>query len=109
MAFLKNQLLNGQTFLHPHVGGGLTHAKAKIKTLYGLAKSDWKVENKTMSYNVIIPANTTGTVTLSTNNIKNINIKNSKGQSLDNSSLKQSGNTVSMNLGSGNYTFTYPI
>jgi alpha-L-rhamnosidase len=94
---------------NPHVGGGLTHAKAEIKTLYGLAKSDWKVENKTMSYNVIIPANTIGTVTLSTTNIKNINVKNNKGQSLDSSNLKQNGNTVSMNLGSGNYTFTYPI
>ena len=88
---------------HPHPGGGLTYAKAEIETMYGKAKSSWKVENEKFIYEVIIPANSSGTVTL----------PNAKGKSVkfNTEEMKQensvSGNNLIVKLGSGNYVFEY--
>ena len=43
-------------------GSGLTHARAWLKTVYGLAESAWKLENGQFVWDVTIPANTTATV-----------------------------------------------
>jgi len=48
----------------PHPGGGLTNAEAQIETLYGLAKSAWKIKNDQLIYHVTVPTNTTATVTM---------------------------------------------
>jgi alpha-L-rhamnosidase len=50
--------------IHPHPGGGLTHARARHVTSYGLAESSWKIEGETFILSVIIPPNTTALVTL---------------------------------------------
>jgi alpha-L-rhamnosidase len=52
------------TILHPRPGGGLTCARAKLETLYGLLISDWKMENGTFEYTVVVPPNTSATVYL---------------------------------------------
>jgi len=49
---------------HPHPGGGLTNANAEFKSMYGLVKSAWEIKDGQFVYHVIIPANTTATVTL---------------------------------------------
>ncbi|MFY0653381.1 MAG: glycoside hydrolase family 78 protein [Cyclobacteriaceae bacterium] len=49
---------------NPHPGGGLTSATAEINTLYGTAKSSWKIEGEQFIYEVTVPTNTTATVTL---------------------------------------------
>lgn len=48
----------------PHSGGGLTNANTEINTVYGVAKSSWKIEGDQFIYDVTVPANTTATVTL---------------------------------------------
>ena len=48
----------------PVIGGGLTWAKASVETLYGLAASDWKLENGTLTVTVTVPVGTTCDVTL---------------------------------------------
>ncbi|MHB1033198.1 MAG: family 78 glycoside hydrolase catalytic domain [Pirellulales bacterium] len=48
--------------IHPHVGGGLTQAKASYDSIRGRIATDWKVENGTFRLKVTIPANTTATV-----------------------------------------------
>ncbi len=48
----------------PRPGGGLTHAKARHITPYGLAESSWKIENGTFTLDVIVPANCSALVTL---------------------------------------------
>lgn len=50
--------------LRPHVGGGLTHANAKLKTAYGELASQWKQGNGKFEWTVTVPANTTATVHL---------------------------------------------
>jgi alpha-L-rhamnosidase len=50
--------------IHPRPGGGLTHARARHITPYGLAECAWKIEDGKIDLDVIIPANTTAQVTL---------------------------------------------
>jgi alpha-L-rhamnosidase len=48
--------------IRPQIGGGLTHARAKFRSIYGDIESAWRVEGKTVKLNVTIPANTTATI-----------------------------------------------
>ncbi len=50
--------------LSPHPGGGLTNASADFKSIYGLIKSGWKIDNSHLTCNFEIPANTTATILL---------------------------------------------
>jgi alpha-L-rhamnosidase len=50
--------------LRPQPGGDLTCARATLDTLYGALISDWKMENGTFEYTVVVPPNTTATVYL---------------------------------------------
>ena len=87
----------------PHPGGGLTNVTAEINSIYGIVKSAWEIKNEQFIYNVSIPANTTATVTL----------PKSKGASiqLNSAPLKKEfqtkGNDIQLELGSGNYQFSY--
>ncbi|GHO99738.1 alpha-L-rhamnosidase [Reticulibacter mediterranei] len=46
----------------PHPGGNLTHARASLRTLYGLAESAWVIENGEITLKVTVPPNTTASV-----------------------------------------------
>ncbi|HSN22986.1 MAG TPA: alpha-L-rhamnosidase C-terminal domain-containing protein, partial [Methylomicrobium sp.] len=48
--------------MHPHLGGGLTHATAELHSMYGIIRSAWTQENDHFDWMVIVPANTTATV-----------------------------------------------
>jgi alpha-L-rhamnosidase len=50
--------------LRPQPGGGLTHASGKLKTPYGDLISEWKIDNGTFNWMVVVPPNTTATVHL---------------------------------------------
>lgn len=52
------------SILRPHPGGDLTYACGKLQTLYGEIVSQWKLDNGTFDYSVVIPPNTTATVYL---------------------------------------------
>ena len=49
---------------HPQPGGGLTHARATLQSMYGLIVSDWQIENGTFEWEIVVPPNTTATATL---------------------------------------------
>ncbi|MBM7572984.1 family 78 glycoside hydrolase catalytic domain [Aquibacillus albus] len=46
----------------------LTSVSGEYKSVYGTIKSEWKIQDDTLHYNVSIPANTTATVWLPTSN-----------------------------------------
>src|SRR5665648_87928 len=95
--------------LEPHVGGGLTNADAEFTSLYGKVKSAWKIDGDDFIYEVTVPANTTATVTLPAISSDNLKMN---GQLLTPEvklTLKTSDKNVSLNIGSGNYTFRYPM
>ncbi|MGQ8337169.1 glycoside hydrolase family 78 protein [Sunxiuqinia sp. A32] len=91
----------------PHVGGGLTNANAEFMSMYGEVKSSWKIEGQEFVYEIVIPANTTATVTLPEAKVEQVTINSSAlNENVDD--LKEQGNAVVLNLGSGSYQFRYP-
>jgi alpha-L-rhamnosidase len=44
------------------LGGGITHATAEFRSVYGLIRSAWRIEQDTLDWKITIPANTTATV-----------------------------------------------
>lgn len=88
---------------HPHPGGGLTNAKVDFESMYGAVRSAWEIKEGKFIYEVIIPANTTGTVTLPNARGKSIKL-NSEDMELN---TYNSGNDIIIKLGSGNYIFEY--
>jgi alpha-L-rhamnosidase len=92
-------------FLAPHPGGGLTHAKAVYKSMYGEIKSDWKTEGNQMVYDVTIPANTTATVTLPSASPEKVLLNDSPLKN----DAQQNDEGVTLKLGSGEYRFSYPM
>ncbi|MBT2293136.1 glycoside hydrolase family 78 protein [Paenibacillus albidus] len=50
--------------IKPLQGGTLTHASAKYESLYGTIESSWEMTDKGVSYQFVVPANTTATVML---------------------------------------------
>lgn len=94
---------------HPFPGGGLTSANAEFVSLYGLVQSSWEIKGEEFSYKVVIPANTTATVTLPKASLETIKLNNSAlNDGLKKTSLVQ-GTDVVVSLGSGTYVFSYPI
>ncbi len=94
--------------LAPHPGGGLTHARAVYQSMYGEIKSDWKIENNEMVYEVTIPANTTATITLPSATPGKVLLNSGSLSSKSVDAQEKNGNTT-FNLGSGNYRFSYPM
>jgi alpha-L-rhamnosidase len=45
-------------------GGGLTHARARHRTPYGLAECTWKIDAGQIEVQVVVPPNTTAQITL---------------------------------------------
>ncbi len=90
--------------LAPHPGGGLTNADAEFASVYGKIKSAWKIDGDNFVYNVTIPANTIATVTLPAAQAAQVETAAElKAQ------LTQSGNNVTIQLGSGTYSFSYRL
>jgi alpha-L-rhamnosidase len=50
--------------MRPQPGGGLTHARARHRTPYGLAECAWRISDGQIEVEVVVPPNTTATVVL---------------------------------------------
>ena len=94
---------------NPHPGGGLTRAAAELKTMYGIAKSSWKIEGGAFNYEVVIPANTTANITLPKAKSSSIYLNDKSLSEISKQKTKDSGNDVIIELGSGIYHFKYNI
>ncbi|MBA4411429.1 MAG: alpha-L-rhamnosidase [Odoribacter sp.] len=95
--------------LAPHPGGGLTHANAEFASLYGKVKSAWKLDGNDFVYEVAVPANTTATVTLPNAKAEQLTVNAQAMSASIKESLKQTAKGISLNIGSGNYQFRYPV
>lgn len=96
-------------FLAPHPGGDLTNAAATFQSVYGEIKSGWKIENGQMVYEVKVPANSTATVTLPSAKLENVTVNSASLKENTLMAASQTGKTVSLKLGSGEYKFSYPV
>ena len=95
--------------LAPHPGGGLTNANAEFKSIYGKVKSAWKLEGNDFIYEVTVPANTTATVTLPSAKADQVTLNAQAIPGTLKETVKQTDKGVSLKVGSGSYTFRYPI
>ncbi len=50
--------------IEPHPGGGLDSAAADLQTGYGLLSSHWRLSNDSLWIDIVIPANTTSTLSI---------------------------------------------
>ena len=90
-------------FLEPHPGGRLNTVNASYESMYGKIKSSWNVEEGKMFYEVEVPANTTARVKLPKARLESIEMHDDLTVK-----AKQNENDVIVNIGSGNYKFSYP-
>ncbi len=93
---------------HPHPGGGLTSANAEFLSVYGKIKSNWEFKDNYFSYEIVIPANTTATITLPEAELENTILNGRKPKSDIQKKMKQTDDGVVLELGSGTYRFGYP-
>lgn len=91
-------------FLAPNAGGGLTNVNATFNSVYGPIKSEWEVSNGQMTYIVEVPANTSAEVVLPKAKVAEVTMPGNLK-----SNAKQNGADVTVTVGSGAYTFTYPM
>ncbi len=64
--------------LSPHPGGGLTAVKAEHRSMYGLIRSSWAIQDDRFIYHVSIPANTTASITLPKTNSPTVEVTTDK-------------------------------
>ena len=99
-----------EILIAPKPGGKLTYASAELITLYGPAKSSWKIENGLFKLAVIIPANTSATIVLpnaAAEKITEQGIDVTKVKAISNNSTE--GKDVKLRAGSGTYFFEYSM
>jgi alpha-L-rhamnosidase len=76
--------------------------------MYGEIKSDWKIEGNQMIYYVTIPANTSATITLPSASSDEV-LRNDKPLKSVSENFSQNEGNVTLELGSGEYRFSYPL
>jgi alpha-L-rhamnosidase len=93
----------------PHVGAGLTRARASLETSYGTLASAWSVTGGQFVLDVTIPVNTSATVTLWATRIDRVQ---ETGRPVSGAAgirdVQQRGNDVVVVVGSGQYHFSTP-
>ncbi len=96
------------SLIQPHPGGGLTSAKATLESPYGKVASGWQIKDKSLIVDVVIPPNTTATLTLPKAGDKAVTESGkpvAKAEGVR--SVQQKGGVLVAELGSGVYRFEY--
>lgn len=100
----------------PNPGGGLSYAGATYNSAYGTYKSKWTKQANNYIYDVTVPANTTANVKIPKLLANSITIKEGTTTIFDNdayisgvsgiNSLNNYSDYITLNVGSGTYSFT---
>lgn len=91
----------------PVVGGGITSAKTSLETSYGTLSSDWRVVNGAMTLTVVVPPNTSASVTLRNTTTTAAREGGAPLAGLTGvRSVRADGKDVIVEVGSGRYVFT---
>jgi alpha-L-rhamnosidase len=89
-------------------GGGLTHAQATYRSLYGEIASQWHLHDGMFTLTVTVPPNTSATVRLPAGSGKGVTESGhalSIGEGIK--KVRQEGCTTLVEVGAGTYTFAY--
>ncbi|MCD6289033.1 MAG: glycoside hydrolase family 78 protein [Anaerolineae bacterium] len=95
--------------VQPRPGGGLTYARASLNTMYGPTASGWELDdNGQFTLRVTIPPNTTAIIRLPRARASDVR---EGGKALEQvrgiHQVREEGQSVVIEAGSGEYTFTY--
>lgn len=90
--------------IRPQPLGELTYAKAEYDSIRGKIVSDWRIVDGTFHLDVVVPANTTATISLPTS--EPAKIKESGGAVKP---VQADGARTAIEVGSGKYQFTVPF
>lgn len=92
--------------IRPEVVGDLTWAKASYDSVHGEIVSSWKRQGEQLTLDIVIPANTTATVFLPTQNAATVTENGiSLTQAKNVKRLRLEENRIALAVGSGNYHF----
>jgi len=95
--------------IQPEPDDHLTYAKTRFSSVYGELGVEWHLISGKMKMAVSIPVNTAATVILPGAQLKNVS---EQGIAIDQNiagvfAVKETGNKVTVEIGSGNYEFEY--
>jgi alpha-L-rhamnosidase len=94
--------------VRPRPGPGFNFAKATLMTPYGVAASGWRIENGRTTVTVRVPPNARGTVVLPGARLESVREGATAVQAAAGvTSARQQGDDVTVEVGSGDYEFTY--
>ena len=94
--------------VRPQPGGGFTYATATLMTPHGEAASGWKIDGDRLRMTVRVPANTRATVNLPGAQLQDVREGSSPlASTVGVTRSTQVGDTVVVEVGSGNYDFVY--
>jgi len=95
--------------VRPEPGGGFTYATATLMTPHGEAASGWKIDGDRLRVTVRVPPNARATVNLPGAQAQDVREESSPLASTAGITRStQAGDTVVVEVGSGNYEFAYP-
>lgn len=113
VAGLNTDILNPgyrHILISPRIGSGLTYAKAGLESMYGEIRSAWEVTGTKMKMHITIPSNTTATVTLPGAELDNVTEEGIKLEAVEGvTGYEQAEEGVRLELGSGNYRFSFGV
>jgi alpha-L-rhamnosidase len=96
--------------MRPRVVGDLTSAKARHKSMYGWIASDWKIEDGDFEWKIEVPANTTATVYVPTQNAQSVRESGKPAASAAGVKfLLMEGSLAVFEIGSGRYSFASQV
>ena len=98
------------TLIQPQPGGGFMSVKASHQTMYGKISSAWTRKGGSFELAVEIPANTRATVRLPRAQLAKV-MEAGRALAAGNgiTGVRQDGDFVAVEIGSGQYRFVYPV
>ncbi|GIK74575.1 MAG: alpha-L-rhamnosidase [Chloroflexota bacterium] len=96
--------------IHPMPGDGLTGARASYDSVHGRIVSDWQIDGDRLRLHIAIPANTSAEVTLPGASLAEVTESGAPfAEATGVSHPTQRGADLWLTVGSGRYTFEYPL
>lgn len=97
--------------IQPQPGGGFTNVKAQHTTMYGVASSAWQIKDGRFELTVEVPVNTQATVRLPKAKLASVTEGGAAMQKANGivREPQQDGDFVVVEVGSGQYKFSYPM
>ena len=95
------------SIIHPHPGGGLSQASARLHTVYGEIVSAWTISEGKFSLELTVPPNTSATLHLPSRlNEPILEDGRDAAESQEITALGRRNNIATYQLSSGSYNFT---